>query len=116
MHDMIIVEWLDSYIPPHYHLAKKETVTSMVGELLAFSFDDDGGVESDIPLKPNDTFSVEAGKFHFITLSKNGNEKFCAYREIKPGPFIRRGDAVFASWAPERGADPTEFLKKIGAR
>jgi cupin fold WbuC family metalloprotein len=112
LHDMIIVEWRDSYIPPHYHQTKKETIMPMIGSLAAYAFDDDGTVESDIILVANDLFSVEPGKYHLITTIGD----FCAYREIKPGPFIRRGDSTFAPWAPPRGSDPTEFLKKIGAR
>lgn len=113
---MIIVEWRDSYIPPHYHQTKKETIMPIIGKLAAFAFDDDGVVESDIILAANDLFSVEPGKYHLITVADDSVESYCAYREIKPGPFIRRGDSTFAPWAPPRGTDPIEFLKKIGAR
>lgn len=92
----------ETYIRPHRHTnpAKEESIIVLSGELLFFSFYEDGKVKDCLNMGPNtETVGVDlkAGEWHMlIPLIEN-----TVIYEVKPGPFDPLAPEDFASWAPD---------------
>lgn len=99
LHEMVIVERLDSYFPPHRHRQKGETIQILRGEMAAFLFEDDGRIRKVHQLRAGGTLILRLSKdtYHFyLPLTPS-----VVYYESKLGPYCAE-DNLFASWAPAR--------------
>lgn len=90
-----------SYVRPHRHLEppKPEAWVLLRGELLFFTFDDDGGVRDRLLLRaggPQFGVDLMPGVYHsFIALAPD-----TVIYEVKSGPYDASNDKSFAPWAP----------------
>jgi cupin fold WbuC family metalloprotein len=99
-HDMLVVSHRDTYVPPHRHLSKTETMAVIEGEALAVLFEPEGGVESALPLGPLGSgraffYRMPERRYHSLLV----NSDYIVFLESTLGPF-RREDSEDAPWAP----------------
>lgn len=93
-----------SYVAPHRHADKDETILVVRGRLGALLFDAEGKVTTTAVLTPGgETIGVNlaAGTFHSLVSLEPGTVFF----ESKAGPYRPLTPAERASWAPIEG-DP----------
>ena len=117
-HEMVVLERVGHYFPPHRHPFKGESIHVIEGQLAVFTFDDKGAVLSATPLGRDGNLisRVGAGQWHF-TLPLTDP---VIYHEAKPGPFLGTRDRDFAKWAPRRTVADTwseycaDLLAKTG--
>lgn len=99
-HEMLIVVSSESYIRPHRHLGKHESLLALEGEATALFFQDDGTVTDAKPLGPvgrgrTSYYRISDPIWHTLSLES----PFFVYKEVTQGPFDP-SDSEFASWAP----------------
>ena len=99
-HEMLIVMHRDSFIAPHCHVGKDETLLVLEGEAAAPLFDENGNVTEVVALGPPGSgrsffYHMPAGIFHGLRIES----EWLVYVETTLGPF-RRQSTVFPSWAP----------------
>ena len=112
-HEMIVLEHAGRYYRPHKHLSKGESCRIIEGELLFVIFDEDGKVSNSFRLSPNNVLNCRIGAECWHTVIPI--TPTVLYQETKPGPFVRKGDSVFPTWAPTSD-NPTEgvrFLDRV---
>ena len=104
-HEMINLEHKGKFYRPHKHELKGESYHIIEGSMGAFIFDEDGRVVDANVLEPHNNFlyRVDADMYHAVMPLTD----VLIYHESKPGPFLRQGDSIFPSWAPD-GNDPSE--------
>jgi cupin fold WbuC family metalloprotein len=100
VHEMLIALRRDSYVRPHKHLGKPESLLVVGGTADAVFFDDDGALTNVIPLGPPGSgrtfyYRVRGPLFHTLVV----RTPLLVYQEVTRGPF-RPEDTVFASWSP----------------
>jgi cupin fold WbuC family metalloprotein len=98
--DMLIVSHRDTYVAPHRHLTKTETMLVIEGEADAVIFDEDGGIVDVLPMGP-----VGSDRLFFYRMPERThhglliNSETLVFTESTRGPF-RLEDSENASWAP----------------
>lgn len=106
----------ETYIRPHRHTnpAKEESILVLSGELVFYSFCDDGRIKDCFKMGPQTNIygvDLKAGEWHMlIPLITN-----TVIYEVKPGPFEPLAPEDFATWAPD-GSDLREanvFKEKL---
>ncbi|MGQ0683671.1 WbuC family cupin fold metalloprotein [Bradyrhizobium sp.] len=105
--EMLIVMNRASYVRPHRHLGKVETLTVVEGTCDALLFDDAGNVTETIAMSPAGTrgcffYRMPSGIFHTLIF----RSEWLVFLETTIGPFDRAMTEV-ADWAPPE-TDPTE--------
>jgi cupin fold WbuC family metalloprotein len=104
-HDMLIVSHRDTYVAPHRHLAKSESLLILEGAATTLLFTEDGrnverlrmgSAESGLPF----FYRMPARQFHSLSIES----EFLVFVEATKGPF-RSDDMENAPWAPA----PEEF-------
>lgn len=110
-HQMIILEWEDSYFPPHRHPTKGESIHIIQGQLAMVTFDQAGDVQISTVLGHNGEIicRVGPGDWHFTCPLTD----YVIYHEIKPGPFRGEADREFAPWAPKADEPKGDFYDRI---
>jgi cupin fold WbuC family metalloprotein len=103
--EMLIVMHTSSYVRPHRHLDKSETLTVIDGSSDAVLFDSDGNVTDIIAMSDNGRggcffYRMPAGVYHTLVF---GSE-WLVFLETTMGPFDRARTEL-APWAPAE-ADP----------
>ena len=98
--DMLIVSHRDTYVAPHRHRVKSETMLVLDGLAEAYLFAPDGALTSVIPmgsLASGRTFfyRMPAGRFHGLRVES----EFLTFVESTKGPF-RKSTSENAPWAP----------------
>ncbi len=101
LHEMLIVHTEGAYIRPHKHLGKSESVHVLEGEADVVLFDDEGEIDTHIPIGPYDSdrrffFRIDEPAFHTLLIAS----EFLVMHEVTNGPFLRE-QTVFAPWAPD---------------
>lgn len=101
LHEMLIVHTRGTYVRPHKHLNKSESVHIIEGEVDIVFLDDAGAVIDVVRLgdfRSGREFYCRANLqlYHTLLITT----EFLVFHEITNGPF-RREDSVFATWAPE---------------
>jgi cupin fold WbuC family metalloprotein len=101
LHEMIIAITPSSYICPHKHLGKSEAFHVIEGEVEVVLFDDSGEITRVIPLAARGGrhpfyYRMSTPHFHGLIVRSD----LLVVHEITNGPF-RRGDTVYASFAPD---------------
>jgi cupin fold WbuC family metalloprotein len=105
MHEMLIVHHRTSYVRPHLHATKSETLTVIEGEAIAYTFDDAGNVLDTLPLgAPGSgrsfTYFMPGGVWHALVVTS----EWLVFLETAAGPFDRSATS-FPAWAPDGSND-----------
>lgn len=101
LHEMLIVHTHGTYVRPHKHLNKSESVHIIEGEVDVVFLDESGAVTDVVRLgdfQSGREFYCRANWPLYHTLLVTS--EFLVFHEITNGPF-RREETVFAPWAPE---------------
>ena len=115
LHEMLIVLTGQTYIRPHKHLNKSESLHLIEGQADAVFFDDDGRVAEVVSLgdyasgKPF-YYRIAEPRFHTLVV----RSECLVFHETTNGPFNRQ-DTIFAPWAPEESelANRHQFMKEL---
>lgn len=95
----------DSYIRPHRHADRSETLLGLRGRFDHLVFDDDGQVIERLsfgtPECVASCIEVPPGTWHMVI----AHDADCLLFEVKAGPFDPGSAKYFAPWAPPEG-DP----------
>jgi len=115
LHEMLIVLTRQTYIRPHQHPHKSESLHVIEGQADAVFFDDEGLVTEVIELGDYGSgqpfyYRIEAPRFHTLRIQSD----FLVFHETTNGPF-NRADTTFAPWAPEENdlAGQQRFMKEL---
>ena len=115
LHEMLIVHTRGTYVRPHKHLNKSNTVHIIEGEVDVVFLDEAGAVRDVVrlgDLRSGREFYCRANWpiYHTLLITS----EFLVFREITNGPF-RREETIFAPWAPEEGntAAGSDFQARI---
>lgn len=103
LHEMFIVHQKHTYVRPHKHMGKVESVHIIEGLVDIVLFDDSGNIENVIFMgdySSGKTFYYRMHSSVFHTLIIRSNK--LVFHEITNGPF-KREDTIFAPWSPEGG-------------
>ncbi len=111
LHEMFILLSDRTYIRPHAHTGKAESLLVLAGEAEAVFFDDDGAVTDVVSLGDFGSgktfyYRVDRPVHHTLLLR---TPRFL-YHEATTGPF-RREETLFAPWAPPEDADAGELSR-----
>ena len=114
--EMLIVMAGDSYVRPHRHLNKTETLTVLEGAAEALLFSEDGRLEQRIPMAPFGQpgvffYRMPAGRFHSLQI----RTPWLVFLETTAGPF-EPGASEGAPWAPpeDGGQAGPDYLRALG--
>ena len=110
LHEMFIALSSETYIRPHKHLRKSESLHVVEGLADAVFFDENQNITQIIQLSPygarkNFYYRIKDPVYHTLVL----HTEMFIFHETSCGPFVRE-DTEFAPWAP--GEDDTEAVKK----
>ncbi len=99
-HEMLIVMHRDSFVAPHTHCGKDETMLVLEGQAAAPLFDETGNVTDVIDLgEPHSGlpffYHMPEGVVHGLVI----DSEWLVYVETTLGPFLREA-TVFPRWAP----------------
>jgi cupin fold WbuC family metalloprotein len=105
LHEMMIALARDSYVRPHKHPGKAESLHIIEGEACLVFFDDDGAITQVTRLAPVGSkdpffFRIAEPRFHTIIVQSDA----LIFHETTTGPFVRE-ETILAPWAPEEGGD-----------
>ena len=101
LHEMLIVHEKGTYVRPHKHLNKTESVHIIEGLVDVVVFDDDGKITDVIQMgdyKSGRVFYYRMQYPYFHTLLIHSD--ILLFHEVTNGPF-NRSDTVFAPWSPD---------------
>lgn len=109
-HRLLNAVELNTYVPPHCHLDKDETMVMVAGEMGLLFFDDKGNVSQHVVLSAHGDcvgVNIPKGTFHSLVALKSNTVFF----ESKAGPYRALLPEEKAAWAPEE-SDPSsqDFL------
>lgn len=99
-HDMLIVSLRDTYVAPHRHLAKSETMLVIEGRAQAVLFNGTGGIAETMSMGSADSgllflYRMPAMTYHGLLIESDA----LVFVESTSGPF-RPEDSENAPWAP----------------
>jgi len=100
LHEMIIILSKDSYIRPHKHLRKAESLHVIEGRAEVIFFDNKGKVLKKVKLesknkKLNFYYRLSNSIFHTFKIKS----KFFIFHESTEGPFLKN-KTIYAKWSP----------------
>lgn len=110
VHEMFIVHTRGTYVPPHRHVDRSESLLVLEGEVDIVLFDDKGDVEEVVSMG-----DFRSGKVSFLRMSAPIfhtfliRTEFLVFKETTAGPMVRAA-TEFARWAP---SDKDEGGQKI---
>lgn len=97
LHEMIIILSKETYIRPHKHLNKAESLHVIDGVADVIFFDNKGKVLKKVKLsKTNFFYRLTSSKYHTFKIKT----KNFIFHETTEGPLIRNR-TVYAKWSPE---------------
>ncbi len=100
IHEMIIVHVRDTYVPPHKHPNKTESLHIIEGEVDLVIFSEDGDIIDVVGMgdyASGHKMYCRLSEAYFHTLLIKSD--FLVFHETINGPFNRQ-DTIFAPWAP----------------
>ena len=100
LHEMLIIHVKDTFVPPHKHLNKSESIHVIEGIVDIVILDEQGEVTELIPMGEYASgrsfyIRMETALYHTFLIQSD----FLVFHEITKGPF-NRSDTVFPPWAP----------------
>lgn len=112
LHEMIIVLCKNVYIRPHKHIKKTESFHVIEGSFFLIIFDKNGNKIKSILIgkeqrKSNFLCKINRNIWHMIIPVTD----FVVFHEVTNGPYVNKGNSIFASWAPEN--DDHDGIKKF---
>lgn len=115
--EMLIAMHGSSYVRPHRHFGKTETLTVLEGQATALLFEEQGTVRERLPMGPYGTpraffYRMPEGIFHTLSFES----EWLIYLETTTGPFDPAKSEA-ADWAPPE-SDPragVAYLGQLGA-
>ena len=117
LHEMLIIHMKDTYVRPHKHLHKSESLYVIEGEASAVMFDEAGHIVEVIRIGDYRSghrfyYRISAPVYHTLLIST----EFFVFHETTNGPF-NKTDTVFAPWAPEENdsGNVIGYARKIAA-
>ena len=101
LHEMIIINFRDTYVRPHKNTNKPKSFHVIEGVMDVVVFDDHGQARSVARLGPHASgskyyFRLHETRYHTLRTVSD----LVIFHETTIGPF-QQGDTVFAPWAPE---------------
>jgi cupin fold WbuC family metalloprotein len=99
-HDMLIVSHRSTYVAPHRHLSKSETMLVIEGSAEVIVFAENGAVTDRIPLGPPNSghpffYRMPQKRYHSLWIET----EFLVFVECTKGPFLSE-ETQCAPWAP----------------
>jgi cupin fold WbuC family metalloprotein len=114
--EMLIVMAGDSYVRPHRHLHKSETLTVLEGAAEALLFSGDGRLEQRIDMAPFGGtgaffYRMPAGRYHSLMI----RTPWLVFLETTAGPFAPDASEG-APWAPPEDGSQAgrDYLRALG--
>jgi cupin fold WbuC family metalloprotein len=100
LHEMIIVHERNTFVRPHKHLNKTESVHIIEGEVDIVVFDDIGNIERVIQMGEYSSgkiffYRMDNPEYHTLIIRSN----FLVFHETTSGPFNTK-DTIFPEWGP----------------
>ncbi len=98
LHEMLIILSKETYIRPHKHLNKAESLHVIEGSADVIFFNDFGKITDSVRLnkKNNFFYRLSCSRFHtFKILTKN-----FIFHETTEGPFLKN-ETLYAEWSPD---------------
>ena len=116
LHEMIIVHPAGTYVRPHAHIGKSESIHLIEGEMDLIGFDEAGEVTDVIPMGVYTSglcfyHRIPEAYIHTLLIRQD-----IVFHEVTQGPF-RPADTVFPDWAPDE-SDPSRveaFVREVQA-
>lgn len=115
LHEMLIIHTKETYVRPHKHINKTESIHIIRGLADLVMFDDNGDIIKVVSMGEYSTkkcFYCRISDPYYHTLLIRSDE--FVFHETTNGPF-NRADTVFPPWAPEgeNEADCKAFLEVL---
>lgn len=112
LHQMLIVHTKDTYVRPHKHLNKSESIHMIEGSLHLVIFDELGVITDAIPMGEYSSgraffHRMNEPLYHTLLISSD----YVVFHETANGPF-KSSENAFPPWAPE-DVDEVEFMAKL---
>ena len=112
LHEMFIVHEKNTYVRPHKHMEKIESVHIIEGLVDVVIYDDYGKIQNVINMGDYSSgktfyYRMFAPVFHSLIIRSDK----LVFHEITNGPF-RREDTIFAPWSPD-GANIEESIEYL---
>ncbi len=100
LHEMFILVSRETYIRPHKHMQKAESLLVVEGEADAVFFDDEGKLTDVIPLGDAASgrpfyYRIDSPRYHTLLF----RSPHLLFHESTTGPF-RKEETIYAPWAP----------------
>lgn len=101
LHEMFVAVKKGSYIRPHKHLTKAESLSALEGRAIAVFFKDDGSIIDSFYVgnqfvEDRMYYRISKPIFHMLIIL---SETFI-FHEATSGPFLRE-DTIFPVWSPD---------------
>jgi len=115
LHQMLIVHTKDTYVRPHKHLNKSESIHIIEGSLELVIFDEVGAITDVIPMGD---YSSDRAFFHrmneplYHTMLISSDH--VVFHETANGPF-KQSENVFPPWAPE-DMNEVEYMAQLAQK
>lgn len=117
VHEMFIVHTKNTYVRPHKHLKKAESLNFIEGNGAIVLFDQKGNITQKIPVGPYSSgntfyFRIEKSLYHCLIITS----PYLVFHEVTQGPFIK-SETLFAPWSPEENNTQAvqQYLKVLRA-
>lgn len=101
LHEMLIVHPYGTYVRPHRHLNKSESLHIIEGAVSVFFFDDLGRVTKKIDMGEYNSglpffYRIDEPVYHSLLI----RSEMLIFHEVTGGPFLH-ADTEFPSWGPD---------------
>ena len=112
VHEMVIVHHQDSYVRPHMHKKKEESLQILEGSAKALFFNPKGGIKNILNMSCRDIsesnlpyfYRIPSKMIHSLLIKS----EWLIFHEVTAGPF-NTDDLDFPGWAPD-GTNLVESL------
>ena len=115
LHEMFIVHERDTYVRPHKHLAKSESLHIIEGSADLILFEEDGRITRVVPMGDYRSgrpfyYRIAPSCYHSLVI----RSELLVFHETTTGPF-RREAMAFAPWAPDESdaAELAAYLDRL---
>lgn len=118
LHEMLIVHHRETYVRPHCHIGKSESLSVIEGRVLAVMFDEDGDIFEVIDMRRPESggafyYRMPEGILHTLLIES----EWLVFAEATSGP-LDSSKTRFADWAPDGrdAAEAAQFMKDLRVR
>mgnify|MGYP001241321971 CR=1 FL=1 len=115
LHEMFIVHTKDTYVRPHKHMNKSESLHVIEGTVDLFTFDETGNIVGltqlgDYASGRSFYHRISESLYHTLVISSDT----LIFHEVTNGP-LNRADTVRAPWAPDEDdvSATTEYMENL---